>query len=557
LPNKTARKQQIFCTWTPSNPDIKPPPILFSKKHEMSDQSLMINMLAPSAQHGSDALFKDSQIHDLPDLPNPSYSNGQAVFEFRNVEQDMLAVSQSTLCVPFSIGINGNLTSANCLGSVTIPAAGAGPGAFLNGKPVAAYAPLVGGTLDLASACSMAFKSSSLDLITGINIGLANSNSSIVSENYLSLLNQIKMQVQTTQDWAEIYGPRLMFAPDTKRSITVGETGTGFTKRQQYLYQQATVDYYPATGAAGGTTVGLVARIQGVAEIPLALLHNFFAQLDYPDRGIQWKLNFLFAQEFAQGSLLSAFVFAGAAPTTRPTYTIGGPGGSAVDAAGQSWTGCMLKYRAITLPPAMQARYDAQILDNKTEKRWIEYVVSDTYDSQVNSTSSLKSYQLANGLVRPVRLWAMGFAPGSLASQVLLRVTNVAWSSYNVKIGTTLRYVQPLTSAVDLYAELSQQFIELGTSPDKGSLLTRTAFYPASGSLTIPGQPDSGTAHFACIDLARAQGRVTDQAVSLILDAVRTTNNASDFICIVERSMVCRLDRTRNTVTATVGSLVE
>jgi hypothetical protein len=528
-----------------------------SQSFRMTDRSLMVNMLQPSARHGSDGLFKDSQIHDLPDLPNPSYSNGQAVFEFKNVEQDMLAVSQSTLCVPFAIGINGNLGPNNCLGSVTLTsAAGVGPGAFGSGKPVAAYAPLAGGTLDLASQCSVAFKSSSLDLITGINIGLANSNSSIVSENYLSLLNQIKLQVQTTQDWLEIFGPRLMMAPDTKRSITPGET-SGFTKRQQFLYQQSTVDYYPATGAAANTMVAYVARIQGCVEIPLSLLHNFFAQLDFPDRGIQWRLNFLFANEFAQQSLLSAFVFAGAAPTTRPTYTIGGPGGSAIEAGGQSWTGCMLKYRAITLPPAMQARYDAQILDNKMEKRWVEYVVSDTYDSQSNSTGSLKSFQLANGLVRPIRLWAMGFAPGALASQEKLRVTNVAWSSLNVKVGTCNRYIQPLTSAIDLYDELSQQFIELASSPDKGALLTRTAFYPASGTLAIPGQPDSGTAHFACIDLARAQGRVTDQAVSLILDAVRTTNNASDFICIVERAMVCRMDRTRNTVTATVGSIVD
>jgi hypothetical protein len=528
----------------------------------MSDKTLMINMLEPSMSHGSDGLFKDSQIHDLPDQPNPGYGNGQTTFELRTVDNDTLALSQATLCIPFAIGVNGPLGPGNCLGSVAIAATTlAGPGAFANGAPVVGYGPgpSVAGTLNLASSCSLAFKSSSLDLITGVNIGLANSNSSIVSENYLALLNQIKLQVQTTRDWLEIFGPLLMMSPDTKSTIAVGEANTGFTKRQQHLYQQGTVDYYIASGNAAGNsvTVAYVSRIQCVAQIPLSLVHTFFSQLDFPDRGVQWRLNFLFASEFAQQSLLSAFVYAGAAPSVRPTYTIGGPGGSAIYAAGQSWTSCMIKYRAISLPPAMQARYDAAILDNKAEKRWIEYVVSDTYDSQSNSTGSLKSFQLANGLVRPIRLWAMGFAPGSLASQVLLRVTTVAWSSLNCKIGTTNRFIQPLTSAIDMYDEIEQQMLELATSPDKGSLLTKTAFYPASGSLTVPGQPESGTAHWAVIDLARTQGRVTDQAVSIILDAVRNTTNAADFICIVERSMVCRLDRTRNTVTATVGSLVD
>ena len=48
----------------------------------MSDASLMLNMMAGKPK--APILFRDSQIRDLPDVPN-NYSNGQATFELRNI----------------------------------------------------------------------------------------------------------------------------------------------------------------------------------------------------------------------------------------------------------------------------------------------------------------------------------------------------------------------------------------------------------------------------------------------------------------------------------------
>jgi len=521
----------------------------------MSDSSLMLNMLSGAPRPA--LLFKDSQIRDLNDNMNAGYGNGQTTFETRSISDDMFALSQSDFVIPWSIGINGNLTATNCLGSLTIPAAGSGPGAFANGSPVAPYAALTNGVFNPASQCSLAFKSSSMDLISGLNIGLANSNSSVVSEiNYLGLQNQIKLMVQNSQDWYEIFGPKLCFAKDTKKQVDVAETNTGFTTRQDFLYKNATISYYPATGAAANTTVAYISRIQCASIVPARLLHNFLANLDSPERGIQWRLNLLFCKEFNQQSLTSGFVFAGAAPTTQPTYSICGPQGSSITTGGQTYSNCIMKYRSITLPPAMQVKYDSQILDNKLDKRYIDYVVSDVYDNQVNTTGSLKSYQLANGIVKPIRLWTFGVSAGSLASQTMLRVTSMFFSSLNCKLGTQNRFQQPLASGYDLYDELSQQFQELASSPDKGALLTFHDFY-TSGNVVVAGKPESGLHHFTCIDLARTQGRVEDASVSIIIDGNRTSTNNVDFIAIIERSQVCRMDRTRNTVSVTVGSMVD
>ncbi len=525
----------------------------------MSDSTLMLNLLQGSSRQGSATLFKDSQLRDLIDQANPGYSNGQAVWDLKNVDSDMLALSQSSLLIPYSIGINGVLTATNCLGAVTVPglAAAGGPPTFLNGIPSDARAPLVGGTLNVASQCSLAYKSSSLDIVTGLNVGIASSNSSIVSEiNHLSLLNQIKLAVQTNKDWLEIFGPRLCFALDTKKTVTIGDATSGFATRQKYLYSQSTIEYYPLTGALVGDVAAYISRIQCVAVIPLHLLHNFFGQLDSPQRGINYRINTMFAREFSQQSVVNAFVFAGAAPTTRPTYSICGPGGSSVNVGGASWSSCVLKYRSITLPPEIQARYDSDILDGKVDTQYIDYVVQDTYDSQYNSSGSLKSFQVATGVVKPLKLWAMAFVPGCLSSNTALRVTSLAFQSLNAKVGTTNRYVTPLSNGFDMYNELSQQFQELALSLDKGSLLTYRDFYPGS-ELAITGQSESGLAHFACLDLARVQNRVVDAAISLQLDAVRVGSTPADFIVIVERAQVCRQDRTRNTVSVVVGSVLD
>jgi hypothetical protein len=478
-------------------------------------------------------------------------------------------MAQSEFVIPWSISINGVLSAANSLGHVTLAASVAGGAAstFTNGVPNVAQAAATGGKVDLQSQCSVAFKSSTLDLVTGLNVGLANSNSSIVSElNYLSVLNQIKLLVQYNQDWYEIFGPKLCFAKDTAATYpaiapaAAGPT-SGFAQRQDFLYKTAKITYYSVPGAAASTDA-YITSIQCASIIPAHLLHNFLANLDSPDRGIQWRLSMMFCKEFNQQSLVSGFMFAGAAPTTPPTYSICGPNGSAITTGGQTYSNCLMKYRSITLPPAMQIKYDQQILDGKLDKRYIDYVVTDVYDNQVGVTGSLKSYQLSNGIVKPVRLWTMGFVNKTLTSQVLARVTGMVFSSLNCRIGTTNRFSQPLISGYDMYNELQQQMQDLASSPDKGSLLTYGDFYTTSDTTAITpsiGRPAAvpGLCHFTCIDLARTQGRVEDAAVSIIVDGISTSAASIDYLVLVERMQVCRMDRSRNTVSVTVGSLVD
>jgi hypothetical protein len=159
---------------------------------EMSDLALIENIFASRPRE--DYLFEDSQIRDLPDNPNTSYANGQTTFECRNITDDTFALSQNDLILPWSIGISGTLGFNNCLGSVALSIADAAAmdfnvvggtatyaTTFRDGFPVAAATPSTNGVMNLASRGSVAFKSSALDLVSGTNVGLANSTSVIVS----------------------------------------------------------------------------------------------------------------------------------------------------------------------------------------------------------------------------------------------------------------------------------------------------------------------------------------------------------------------------------------
>ena len=84
---------------------------------------------------------------------------------------------------------------------------------------------------------------------------------------------------------------------------------------------------------------------------------------------------------------------------------------------------------------------------------------------------------------------------------------------------------------------------ELNSSPDKGSLLSMQDFLitnPYQFQQDAYGNETNGLYAFYCIDLAHVQNRVDDQAVNLMIDAIKATSvsaAALDYQVIVEREV--------------------
>lgn len=511
----------------------------------MSDIQLMSNLMNTQPEH--DILFKDVQIRDLNDENKGDYSAGQINFNTKNASKSYTALAQDDLLIPFTISVQGILSASNCLGTVTNSISTITGPATVDANGYGGGPSNTGGTLSLGSRGSVAFKHSVLSLINGCDISLNNGGSGVVSDlKNISLINQIRMMVQNNQDWATTYAPEFAFAKDSKFSIP----NDGFNTRQGYLYDLSNCTYYNLPGVAAGTTTGYISSIQALIKIPLKFIHNFFANLDFPSRGIEWLINFHMCKEFNPNQKYSGFCFAEAVPS-GVRYQLG-----KANVAGVSYNSCKIKYKVITLPDKFQLSVNKHMASGDLAKRYVKFAATEVYDDITNFSGDLSSYKVASGIVKPIRLWLLGFDSGSLKSQITTNTTHLALKTLNVEINTENRFSSDLNSPYDFYSQVKDQMQELANSPDRGSLINYLDFYQSN-----PSQFDNGSYglySFYCVDLAHTQSRVDDESLSIIINSLKASGTVPlDYVVLVEREVTAKFEFSGNNCTIVIGSQVE
>lgn len=519
----------------------------------MTDFQLMANLKRPFAE--SDVLFKDVQLRTLKDNNKTSYSSGQLNFDTSNASPEHWAFTQTDLQIPFSVNVTGALSAANCLGVVATSLSTAEGPALMdaNGRAANGAAPNTGGVLTLGARGSIAPKLSTLSMINGIDISLNNGGTGIVSElKNISIINNIRLLVQHNLDWAHNHAAQFCFAKNTDVIIP----NDGFNQRQKYLYNMSRCTYYNLpTVAAGASTTGYISRLECVVTIPLSMIHNFFANCDWPSRGIDWNINFHLCKEFNPNQQYYGFDV-----VNIPAAQLNWVPGSA-NVADVNYTSSSLKYKAITFQPHFGEEVAAGMLNGSLARRTVKFASAQVYDDKVNHAGDLSSYQIANGIVRPIRMWVLGYYPDTIKTQAYPTNTNLLLKSLNVQINTVNRFSQGLNTPYDLYDQVKDQMAELATSSDKGSLLNFNDFFVSNidqFQADDNGQEINGRYALYCIDLAHVQNRLDDQAVNLILDTVKVSSQAAnvDYIVVVERELTALFEYERNSCTITVGSLV-
>jgi len=511
----------------------------------MSDLQLMANLMQTRPE--SEYLFKDVQMRDLNDENKGDYSAGQINFNTKNASKSYNVPAQDDIQVAFTINVDGVLSASNCLGTVTgCNSTIVGP-ATVNDQGLAGPSN-TGGSLDIGSRGSVAFKQSSLSLFNGVDISLNNGGAGIVSDlKNISLINQIRMMVQHNQDWANTYAKEFAFAKDTSRFLP----NTGFYDRQQYLYDLSNCTYYCLPGvAAGSNKTGYISSIQVVVSVPLKYIHNFFANQDFPSRGIEWLYNFHMCKEFNPNQKYYGFCYSEAVPD-NVKFTLG-----KAKVGDTNHTSCKIKYKNIALPDKFQIKVNEDMASGALSKRLIKFASTEIYDDVVNFSGDLSSHNVATGIVKPIRLWLLGFNAGTLKSQLVPNVTNLNLKTLNCEINTDNRFSGDLNSPYDFYSQVKDQMQELANSPDRGSLIDYLDFYQAN-----PNQfntDEYGLYSYYCIDLAHTQNRVDDQAISLILNTMKTSHPSSqvplDYVILVEREITALFKYSGNTVEIKTGS---
>ena len=524
----------------------------------MTDAMIMVNTL--ETQEPRDFLFKDVQIKTLADNNKQNYSAGQINFDTKSMsslEYWVPGEEATELLIPFTATVTGVLSANNCLGTVlssdTTGGSGVPPASVVDGEAINGAASNVGGILVAGSVGSIAPKLSILDLIKGVEISLQSGGAGIVNDSKsLSMINNIRLLLQHSDDWETVNAAQFCFAKNTAATLP----NTGFETRQKYLYSLSNCTYYYAPNGATGST-SYISKIESVISIPLKYLHSFFANLDFLQRGIDYNINFSLGREFNPNTSEYSFdvVPNGSNAIPTITWTLG-----QASVAETNWTGCMIKYRGIQVDPVFGKKLNDGMLSGKLAVRERTFAACQPFDDQTAKSGDLTSYQIATGIIRPIRMFIIGMAAGTLRSQKLPFVTNLLLKSLNVRINGENRFANGLNNPYDLYSQVEEQMPELNNSPVKGSLLTFQDFYsvsPFQFSVEEDGLEPAALYALYCIDLQHQQGRTRDEAVQLVLDSVKTsstTSASSDYLILVETEKVAHIIQSKNAVEIKVGA---
>jgi hypothetical protein len=537
------------------------------------DLSAMENMVAGKPQ--SDTLFKDLQPKTLIDTNSGTY-NGTINFDTLSLVQEYMNWRETDIQIPLVLNVSGTLSATNCLGVVSGSTGGvklpSGDLLLANGYVNGVATPSVGGSLK-ADSQQIAFKQTICDIISGVVIS-SGDGTQIVSESTASkLINSIRLIVQNDIPFKQTFQEQLAFELD--RSGDLSTSNTGFEDRGSYLLQMANCTYYVLNAGTVGTSDAYISRMECLLTIPLRLLHSFWDACDNPMKGIRWLLTFQLCKEL--NSVARYYGFNNRLPGSAVTYNIG-----KANVGGNYFPSCMLKYKAITLPDNFQ-----EIVSENADKlntKYIHFVTTDIYDSLTNQTVAPTSFQVSTGTVRPIRMWIYGPAAGALTSsatlggdepnggaragafvgQSLPNTSVLHLQSLNVRLNNTNRFQQPLNSQQLLWDEVVENFQCLGLSNDHGSMINYTDFaIPNANGLSVG--PTSGSQKFQglyswyCVNLSRKQGRTDDQALNIILDAVRMNGETApfDMVILVEREMVAKLIFNQNSAQIIVGSSID
>ena len=523
-----------------------------------TDYELMQNLITTDRMT-NEPLFKDLQPKQLNDINNGSYSNGRIIIDTRDIVQEYTCNREMDLCIPLTICINDGVPSAtNSLGFIATTSTTANDVlSVINGIGYLGAAgtgglstPVTGGTLE-ADTGVISFKQSILDLIEGVTITTGD-GTQIVSENDSpKLINNLRLLIQNSKDWENTYANEFCFSKNTT-ATSVSSTNAGFKDRIHMLLNNSSITAYSLVAS---TARSYITRIQTVINIPMRYIHSFFDNCDSPMKGIRWIFSFNLPRELNPSSLYNAFVYNSSLCTGGIKAYIGADGGKAAPVInGNTYNNCFLRYDTISLPNNFQEKVSSLSLAGHLNTRYIKFATTEIYNSYLAQTAQLNSASITTGIVKPIRMWFFGCTAGALVSSTVQNTTNMTLQSFNVRVNNTNRFTQSLNSPLDLWEAVKEQMQALSFTNDKGSLINYNDFFTSSSTAPVVNGRVNGLYTYYCIDLCRLQERVDDQAISLIVDSVRSGSASSDYIVLVEREVTCKLEFNNNSVAVLVGS---
>ena len=465
----------------------------------MSDQQ-EIHSLFNEEKDNENYQYTDAQWAFIPDYNNGSYQN-QIQFDTVSAKDQFVDWHTGYLAVPLQV--------QSSTGTV----------------------PYTAGTAT-APAVAPAIKASLLSLLYGIVI-TNGSGATLVSDNGIQFINNIRLVVENSLDWVNSEGAEIMFSKDTANSASVQALsaapsttnyGGNSTTFNSGLLNRSILIQNLATFSAGVFSF--------TAIIPLKLIHDFFMQLDFPIINMRFQINFL--HSFGSNNQYPCGI-AGTgttAATDIPKFTIGGGIGA-----------CRLYYRKLTFTPEV-----AQKLALRMQKGWtktVKFLCTDFYNILNNNSTVNISQVITPSTVRPLRVWTLLYPAGAITGQTLPSplVATGQLTNVNLSINNINYYQNSLVLPHEFWEQLREQFPNMGSSSTLGSMINYNDF------ITLY--------RYHCFDISRLKDRLKNpnDSVSILLTASRAESApaAMDYVFLVEREQSVKFHFTSSDVTVTVG----
>jgi hypothetical protein len=448
----------------------------------MSDHQEIHNLLSDEQYENELSNYSDSQIEYINDFNQGSY-NGSIFYDTQPLVSKWVVLRDSWLTLPLQV-----TSSATAYSAATL----------------------------------LSFKNSILSLISGVIIGTSGGQS-IVSDNNISIINNIRLLVEKDYDWYLEESFKLMFDKDrltTPSSTTLGpvapvntsSANVGFLTRIQMLKNTA--------GIAGTTTWSFC------VNIPLRYIHDFFDKMDFPQ--INNRYQFTFQLNAYSNTALNPFTTDSVVPVAQPIVTIG----AASMGNGATLTSTRLYYKSVKFLPGLNEQLIHKLNSGYTKK--VFFRVTDTYlpnASTTNQTTGTINITPSSASVHPLRVWLLAANTGGLSTSGSSTVVGTftfpgQFTNCNVQINNTNYYQNALNTPAEQYEILAEQFPGHGHSNRAGSLITYQDF--CAGFRMV------------CFDVSRLKERLKDpnSMVSVQVNATRAASDgavACDYYIIIER----------------------
>lgn len=440
----------------------------------MSDSSEILSLLSDEQYESSINEYTDSQWEFITDYNNGSYSSSSVFFDTQPALNKWVVWKDAYLQVPIQVSSSGT-----------------------------AYAD---------ATILLAMKTSVLSFLSSIQIATS-SGQTIVSDNNVSLINNLRLLVEKEFEWQVEESGKLMFAKDqltTPSSTAVGgtvpantsTTNIGFLSRIQLFKQQS---------AFAGNTFSCV------LNIPLRYVHDFFDKMSFPQINSRYQLTFGFSTGSAP--VMNAFTSDSVGPVVAPTCSI-----ATASTNGVSLSNCRLYYKSVKFSPSLNQQLVQKLNSGYSKK--VFYRVTDTYlpaASEIGQTTGTVQKLISASTVHPLRVWLVSPATTGISASAGLLSSQAAWTNANIMINNVPYYQNSMNTISEQWTILEDQFPGSGNSNAKGGLLNYSDFI--------------NTYRLLCFDVSRLKDRLSDpnSAVSIQVQATRANATSCDYYYVVER----------------------